>query len=304
MTAPPESHWPATQIKPFLDYLTVECGLADNTIQAYRRDLSQFTLFCRDHHHTDVRKIDPVVMQGFARFLSGRRLASASVARNLVAVRMFLRYHVLFGMVERDVCSILETPKIWQRLPKVLSRQQTVDLITALDAEEPMYPRDRALLEMLYATGMRASEIAALRLGDVNFQIAYLRCFGKGSKERIIPVHKLALDILREYVQTLRNDLVGEKNIDRVFVSRTGRGLSRIEVWRIVRRAARRAGLSGRVSPHTLRHCFGSHLLQGGADLRIVQELLGHADVTTTQIYTHVDQDHLRNVHKKYHPMA
>lgn len=297
------SSWPITQIKPFLDYLLIECGLADNTILAYRRDLRRFSLFCLDNHLTDPRSVDPLSIQRYARFLANEQLASSSIARHLVAVRMFMRYHTLFGIVDQDICNVLETPRTWQRLPKVLNKQQTIDLITAIDPEDAFFLRDRALLELLYATGMRASEIAGLRIEDVNFQIEYLRCFGKGGKERIIPVHETALAMLREYLEKLRPKLIGEKCVvDSVFVSRTGRPLSRIEVWRIVRKAAVRAGLPKNVSPHTLRHCFGSHLLAGGADLRSVQEMLGHADVTTTQIYTHVDQQHLRNIHKKYHP--
>lgn len=297
------SSWPITQIKPFLDYLLIECGLADNTILAYRRDLRRFSLFCLDNHLTDPQMVDPLSIQRFARFLANEQLASNSIARHLVAVRMFMRYHTLFGIVDRDICNVLETPRTWQRLPKVLNKQQTIDLITAVDPEDAFFLRDRALLELLYATGMRASEIAGLRIEDVNFQIEYLRCFGKGNKERIIPVHETALSMLREYLEKLRPKLIGEKRVvDSVFISRTARPLSRIEVWRIVRKAAVRAGLPKNVSPHTLRHCFGSHLLAGGADLRSVQEMLGHADVTTTQIYTHVDQQHLRNIHKKYHP--
>ncbi|MCK4629081.1 MAG: tyrosine recombinase XerD [Sedimentisphaerales bacterium] len=326
MTKAGNNSWPIAQIKPFLDYLSIECGLADNTILAYRRDLHRFSLFCLDTHLTDPRSVGPLDIQHYARFLANEQLASSSIARHLVTVRMFMRYHTLFGIVDRDICNVLETPRTWQRLPKVLNRQQTIDLITAIDPEDAFFLRDRALLELLYATGMRASEIAGLRIEDVNFQIEYLRCFGKGNKERIIPVHETALATLREYLERLRPELIGQrehtnatsehhtkatsehivhksgKKTDMIFVSRTGRPLSRIEIWRIVRKAAVRAGLPKNVSPHTLRHCFGSHLLAGGADLRSVQEMLGHADVATTQIYTHVDQQHLRNIHKKYHP--
>jgi len=297
-------NWPANQIKTYLDYLIIECGLADNTIQAYRRDLRRFTCFCLENHIRSCKKINPLNLQQYARYLSNEKLSTSSIARHLVAVRMFIRYHVLFRLVDKDVCNVLETPKTWQRLPKVLSKQQTIDLITALDPADSLYLRDRALMELLYATGMRASEMAGLRLEDVNFQIEYLRCFGKGDKERIIPVHQTAMEALRDYLENLRAKLVGDKQVEVVFVSRTGRPLSRIEIWRIVRKTALRAGLSGKVSPHTLRHCFGSHLLAGGADLRSVQEMLGHANVTTTQIYTHVDQEHLRHIHKKYHPLA
>ena len=297
-----ETSWPIKQIEPFLNYLSVECGLADNTILAYRRDLKRFAAYCWEENITDPKQINPLALQNYARYLSGENLATASIARHLVAVRMFLRFHHLFGLLDHDVCAAMETPKTWQRLPRVLGKQQTIDLLNAVDPEDSLYLRNRALLELLYATGLRASEAANLNVDDINFQICYLRCLGKGNKERIVPIHHIALDCLQQYLQQLRPRLLGEKICPRLFISRTGRPLGRIEVWRIVRRTALRAGMSGKVTAHTLRHCFGTHLLQGGADLRSVQEMLGHADVTTTQIYTHVDQEHLRKIHKKYHP--
>ena len=296
------SNWPVSQIGAFLDYLTIECGLSVNTIVAYRRDLRRFSGYCSEKSLAEPEAVTPLIVQGYGRYLSSERLATASIARHIVSLRMFLRWHVLFGLLAKDICAVLETPKTWQRLPKVISSGQTIELISSVDIQNPLATRDRALLELLYATGMRASEIADLNLEDVNFQIGYLRCFGKGQKERIIPLHETAIVTLKTYLEQLRDKLVGQKQVTNIFVSRTGRRLSRIEVWRVVRRAAVRAGMTGRISPHTLRHCFGSHLLAGGADLRCVQELLGHADVTTTQIYTHVDPQRLRNVHKKYHP--
>lgn len=296
------AEWPHSQVQPFLDYLTIECGLAENTIAAYRRDLRGFCGFCLENKIKDPADISPLLVQNYARELSQKKLATASIARNLVTLKMFIRFHVLSGILKEDMCSLLESPKTWRHLPRILAKQRTVELITAIDPAGPYAIRDRAIMEMLYATGMRASEMATLKLEDVNFQIGYIRCFGKGSKERIIPIHQKAVELLKEYLEGLRPKLVGQKDSSAVFLSRTGRALGRIEIWRIVRRAAMTAGMAGKISPHTLRHCFGSHLLQGGAGLRIVQEMLGHADVTTTQIYTHIDHEHLRNVHKKYHP--
>ena len=298
----PSTGWPLQQIEPFLNYLLTECGLAHNTILAYRRDLARFAQFCLDQRLTSPEHITPVILQAYARRLYLEQLASATIARHLVALRMFFRYHVLTGLTLRDVCAVLETPKTWQRIPGVLNRQRTNQLLDSIDPQHPMAPRDRALLELLYATGMRASEVAELKIPDINFQVGYLRCIGKGRRERIVPVHNLALDTLRQYLDTLRPQLARNPDTGHLFLSRTGRPLSRVDVWRIVRHAAHAAGITGRLTPHTLRHCFGSHLLQGGADLRTVQEILGHADVTTTQIYTHVDHDHLRSVHRKYHP--
>lgn len=302
MTARSTHNWPYTQVKPFLDYLTIECGLADNTIQAYQRDLVRYTEYCRLQALTAPEHVTPVLVQEYARYLSKQQLATASVARNLAAIRMFLRFHLLMGLMDKDVCAALESPKKWQLLPKVLNKQHVVELLEATDPDDPFYLRDSALLELLYATGMRASEAAGLTLKDVNFQVGFIRCLGKGHKERIIPLHPQSLDKLRHYLEDLRPTLINLEDPPQLFLSRTGRPLNRIEVWRIVRRAAQRAGLTGKISPHSLRHCFGSHLLQGGADLRSVQEMLGHADVSTTQIYTHVDQEHLRHIHKKYHP--
>ena len=302
MVPPLPDRWPFCQVSPFLNYLSLECGLAQNTILAYRRDLTRFGQYCHSQSLTRPQSVTPVLLQNFARFLFEAKLATSSIARHLSAVKMFLRFHLFIGLVEDDLCAVLESPKTWKRIPRVLSQEQTLDLITALDPQAPMFPRDRALLELLYATGMRASEIADLPVRDINFQVQYLRCLGKGRKERIIPVHQMALLVVETYLQELRPKLAGEKNHPQLFLSRTGRPLDRTGVWRIVHRAARVAGMSGAISPHTLRHCFGSHLLQGGADLRSVQEMLGHADVTTTQIYTHVDQQHLRNIHKQFHP--
>jgi len=304
MNSPPNHPWPTSKIAPFLDYLITECGLAPNTIAAYKRDLTRWGQFCRQTQITDPNKLTPPLLQKYAIFLSQQKLATPTIARHLVSLKMFLRYHLLVGLTQHDVCSVMETPKTWQRLPSVLSEKRTVELIEAVDPENPLRLRNRALLELLYATGLRASEAANLHLRDLNSQIGYIRCLGKGQKERVIPIHKTALKVLQEYLEVLRPQLVKEVTCTNLFLSRTGRALNRIEIWRIVKKAARTAGIAGRVTPHTLRHCFGSHLLQGGADLRVLQEMLGHADVTTTQIYTHVDQKHLRQVHKKYHPRA
>ncbi len=297
-----DSPWYHAQIQPFLDYLRAECGLASNTAAAYGRDLKRFSAFCAEHRFKDPDSLTPIRFQQFARRLSEAKLASSSVARHLSAVKMFFRFLVLIGQAKRDRSALVESPKTWQRLPKVLPREKTVDLITAVDPNSQLALRDRALMELLYATGMRAAEVAGIKIGDVNFQIGYLRCLGKGEKERVIPIHRTALDACEVYMQELRPDLLREKKSDILFLSRTGRALSRIEVWRIVRRCAVQAGLKGHITPHTLRHCFGSHLLAGGADLRAVQELLGHADVATTQIYTHVDSDRLRSAHRQFHP--
>jgi len=299
-----EHSWPTHQIEPFAHYLITECGLSKNTLLSYRRDLKRFQQFCLAEHIDSPHDLTPVLLQGFARYLSRQRLSTASVARHLAALKMFLRYHLLCGLMKKDVFSVVESPKLWQRIPRIMSVDQTAALLEAIDKSSPFWQRDRAVLELLYATGMRASEAACLRISDLNLQIGYIRCFGKGNKERVVPINQTDTAALEEYLRDIRPNLAGEKHPEELFLSRTGHPLDRIDIWRIVKRAQRRAGIVGKISPHTLRHCFGSHLLQGGADLRVVQEMLGHANVATTQIYTHVDSQHLRAMHKKYHPLG
>ena len=241
--------------------------------------------------------VPPAVARDGPRFDS-----DASAKRALVAIRMFLRFAKLRRWIEDDGSEVLDAPKIWQRLPTVCNKQQVLRLLEAPAREEPFYLRDKALLELLYATGVRASELASLKTADVNLDIGYLRCFGKGHKERIIPVGRTATVATRQYLRDLRPRLVRPPAHAFLLLSRTGRPLSRIEIWRLVKKYAVRAGMPRNVTVHTLRHCFATHLLGGGADLRSVQEMLGHVDIGTTQIYTHVDHERLRQIHKRFHP--
>ena len=293
-------------VKAFLDYLNIEAGLSENTILGYGRDLRDFAGYCLSK---GVKKPDGIrteTLFGYAKSLAlpaeGRGKAEASINRSVVAIKMFLRFCKMMGQIEEDLTVFLESPKLWQKLPIVCSKDQVARLLNSPDEKEPYYLRDRALLELLYATGTRASEAAGLRLGDVNLKIGYVRCLGKGKKERVIPLNRTAIAAANEYIERLRPNLVKPFSGDFLLLSRTGRPLSRIEIWRIVKKHARIAGLPRQMTTHTLRHCFATHLLSGGADLRSVQEMLGHVDIATTQIYTHVDQERLRNIHKKYHP--
>jgi integrase/recombinase XerD len=308
-------------VKAFLDYLKIEAGLSENTILGYGRDLRDFAEFCLSK---GIKKPDSICTEtlfGYAKSLShpaeGRGLAKgrqskaeASINRSVVAIKMFLRFCKMMEYIEEDLTVFLESPKLWQKLPIVCSKEQVTKLLGSPDEKEPYYLRDRALLELLYATGTRASEVAGLKIGDVNLKIGYVRCLGKGKKERVIPLNRAATIAVEEYIEKLRGKLVkpfspvrdGLRHRDFLLLSRTGRGLGRIEIWRIVKKYARYAGLPRQMTAHTLRHCFATHLLSGGADLRSVQEMLGHVDIATTQIYTHVDQERLRNIHKKYHP--
>ncbi|MCX5647245.1 MAG: tyrosine recombinase XerD [Phycisphaerae bacterium] len=301
----------------FLDYLVIEAGLSENTVLAYGRDLRAFLKYCRDN---EIGKIEDVKPWLIGRYFGPRVAAKAdsvqkkaeaakprfanenSAKRALAAIRMFLRFAKLRRLIEDDGSEVLDTPKTWQRLPVVCNKQQVLRLLEAPSREEPFYLRDKALLELLYATGVRASELAGLKTMDVNLDIGYLRCLGKGSKERVIPVGRIAIGATRDYLRDLRPRLAKPQSHAFLLLSRTGRPLSRIEVWRLVKKYAARAGMPRNVTVHTLRHCFATHLLSGGADLRSVQEMLGHVDIGTTQIYTHVDYERLRQIHKRFHP--
>jgi len=228
--------------------------------------------------------------------------AGSSIKRCLVAIRMFLRFARLTGLVENDLAGLLESPKIWQKLPCVCNKQQVINLLNAPCPDEPFYLRDKAMLELLYATGIRASELSNLKTSDLNLNIGYLRCVGKGNRERVIPIGKAAITAAIEYLTNLRPRLAKPFSADFLLLSRTGRPISRIEIWRLVKKYAMRAGMPRNLTVHTLRHCFATHLLAGGADLRSVQEMLGHVDIATTQIYTHVDHERLKKIHKEFHP--
>jgi integrase/recombinase XerD len=289
-------------VKDFLDYVKVEAGLANNTVMAYGRDLKGFLSYCKSRNISRLQQIQPPLIQKYMQVLSRAEKSESSIKRCLVAIRMFLRFARLTGRVCDDFTAILEGPKLWQKLPTICSKQKITDLLNAPLPEEPFYLRDKAILELLYATGVRASELAGLKTSNLNLDIGYLRCLGKGNRERVIPIGKAAIAATVEYLRELRPRLAKSQSSDFLLLSRTGLPLSRIEIWRLVKKYAMRAGLPGNLTVHTLRHCFATHLLTGGADLRSVQEMLGHVDIATTQIYTHVDQERLRRIHKEFHP--
>ena len=289
----------------FLDYLQVECGLSVNTRKAYRGDLNRlFACLLAD----GVRSLERISAAAIDRFLLTTKrqgLSVASVARALAAVRMFCRYLVMERVLPYDVSADIDTPRKWNRLPTVLDDASVRTLLEAPQADQDVYAlRDRAILALLYAAGLRASELIGAKLLDVNFPLGVVRVCGKGAKERIVPVAQEALDAIAVYRDECRPALLRDPNEQTLFLSRRGRRLAREDIFRIVRKYVRRAALRGNVSPHTLRHCFATHLLSRGADLRSVQEMLGHADIATTQVYTHVDAARLRAIHKKFHPRA
>jgi len=293
---PPES---VRHLRAFLDYIQVECGLAANTRKAYGVDLRHFLSVLCDQSVRSLSEVSPRHIEAFVRSSRSSGLSPATVARRLAAVRMFCRFLVLERVLPRDVSSGIDSPKTWHRLPTVLS-DRTVRAILAAPADgvDAHALRDRAILAMLYATGMRASEVAALKPADINGHLGVVRVLGKGGKERIVPVAPRAVERVEHYVAEARQGGAG----DAVFLSRTGKALRREDIYHIVRKYVRRAAVKAGVSPHTLRHCFATQLLSRGADLRSVQEMLGHADIATTQVYTHVDASRLKAIHKKFHP--
>jgi integrase/recombinase XerD len=291
-------------VKAFRQYLKAERGLALNTLQAYGRDLERFAewfVATKQKDHTQLG------LTQFSQYVSHLReacqLAPPSVARHLVALKMFYRFLKLEGRVNSSAVDLLSSPTLWERLPSVLGAKSVTKLLTAPMADDRFYLRDRAVLETFYASGARASEVAGLKLNDLYLSQGFCRCLGKGNKQRMVPLGKPAIAAIEAYLKELRPELVARRaECSHVFVSRHGKPLTRIELWRLIRKYARRAGITGKVSPHTLRHSFATHLLEGGADLRVVQELLGHANIATTQHYTHVDRARLQAIHKKFHP--
>lgn len=292
---------PSPLLRRLLAQLATERGLAPNTTHAYRRDLSDLADFLARRGRTfDSAVADDYT--GYLRDQSRSGKATRTVARRLAAIRTLLKFQQSEGRDVDRILQQLERPKPERSLPKILSRAQVNQLIASPDPKSPLFARDVAILELLYASGLRASELCDLLVRDANLQVGCVRVIGKGRKERIVPLGKAAREAIERYLGEVRPKLDRHKS-DRLFLSRTGKPMERIGLWMLVDRCARRSGLYAHgVSPHTLRHCFASHLLSGGADLRVVQELLGHADVSTTQIYTHVDSDRLRSIHRKYHP--
>jgi len=297
---PPEA---AEHLRGFLDYLQAECGLAANTRKAYRADLLKFFAHLGADRAADLPALTARDIEGFLRRLKADGLAVSSAARALAAVRTFCKYLAMMRVLDRDVSAGLDAPKKWHRLPTVLDEDGVAALLAAPDpATDPHWQRDRAILHLLYATGMRASELTGLHPGDVNFHLGVVRVLGKGAKERIVPAAESALATVREYLDQARPAITDGDEPKTLFLSRTGGPLGREDVFRIVRKYVRRSAVRGHVTPHTLRHCFATQLLSHGADLRSVQEMLGHADISTTQVYTHVDAARLKAIHKRYHP--
>ncbi len=289
----------------FRHYQQAERGMAANTVLAYGRDLDRFARWVADGGLHDYLKPGIRELGHYIGHLRDEQLAPPSIARHLVALKMFYRFLRMEERADPAAVELLNSPALWERIPQVLSPESVEKLLAAPIPGERFYLRDKALLETLYATGSRASEVVGLKTADLHIESGFCKCVGKGSKERMVPLGKPAIAALRAYLTTQRVDLT-RTNPDApyVFVSRGGKGLTREMLWVLVKKYVKRAGLNAKASPHTLRHSFATHLLAGGADLRTVQELLGHANIRTTQHYTHVDRDRLKAIHRQFHPRA
>jgi len=289
-------------IESFLDYLSVERGLSKNTVVSYRKDLDLFT------GYLERRRIDSLSKakrEDVANFMSDQKehgISANSIARRLQAVKGFYRFLVRERILKNDPTSLMDSPKLWKKIPESLSLNEVEALLSRPDVKSSLGSRDKALLETMYATGMRASEVVGLKVDSVNLDVGFLRCIGKGNKERIIPLGKKAQVAIKRYTEAVRPRLTNKQDSDFLFLSRFGKRMSRQMLWKIIQKYAGLARIKKKIWPHILRHSFATHLLEGGADLRSVQEMLGHSDISTTQIYTHINKDRLKTIHRTFHP--
>jgi len=286
-------------IQDFLSFIQVERGYSKNTVVSYKLDLEQFAAFAG----ADFPKVERQVVQDYLRHLSEESFSRTSIERKLATLKSFFHYMVGEGSAAADPTSDFKLPKKAKRLPKALSIGDTLKLITSPRGNDPWSLRDSAILELLYATGMRASELTALNLDDINLEVSFIRCLGKGSKERVVPVGKAALKAIRDYLEKGRVNFP-QKDKVAFFLDKNGERLTRQGLWMIIKKHVKKQGLRGKTSPHTLRHSFATHLLEKGADLRSVQEMLGHSDISTTQIYTSVSRERLKKMYNQAHPRA
>ncbi len=287
----------------FLHYLTVERGVAKNTVLAYGGDLLKFARFLRGKGRTP-RQVRQGEINEFARRLSGQGLSPKSIARALNAVKMFYRFLVMEKIVAEDPTADIRSPRTWKTLPRCLTLEEVDHLLNAPDPSTALGSRDLAMVELLYSTGLRVSELISLRARDLNLDGGYLRCVGKGSKERLVPMGRTASQRLRAYLESGRPALSRGVSPSALFLNSRGGPMSRQGFWKILKKYGRSVGLRGKLSPHVLRHSFATHLLERGADLRSVQLMLGHADISTTQVYTHLNRERLRKIYKDFHPRA
>ncbi|HLB24715.1 MAG TPA: site-specific tyrosine recombinase XerD [Nitrospirota bacterium] len=286
----------------YLNYLTVEKGLSKNTLESYGRDLGKYAAFLEKKGITDPRDAERGDIKELVEHLRGLGLSSSSTARTLVSVKGLYRFLLAEGRASTDPTEALESPRRGLRLPNVLSGKEVEALLAAPGEGGPEAARDRAMLETLYAAGLRVSELVTLKTSDVEFEVGFLKAFGKGAKGRVIPLGDAALSALKDYLEAARPALLKARQSEFLFVTRRGGGMTRQGFWKIIKKYARAAGIAKVISPHVVRHSFATHMLEHGADLRSVQMMLGHSDISTTQIYTHVEAARLKKLHREFHP--
>jgi len=286
----------------FLDYLSVERGLSLNTLVSYRRDLNTYLKFLDAVAKKTISDTSREDIRDFMMHEKDKGLSVNSIARNLAALRTFYSFLAREKLIRSDVSSYIDSPKLWKKIPDILSFDEVDRLIESTDLNKPQGIRDRAILELMYATGMRVSEVSNIKVSDVHMDVGFVRCIGKGKKERIIPLGKKAITAIARYLEKVRPGQLKGSGSAELFLNRSGKKISRVSLWKLVKGYARKVRIKKEMRPHILRHTFATHLLERGADLRSVQEMLGHANISTTQIYTHVTQDRLKAIHKLFHP--
>ena len=289
-------------IEEFLNYLTSERGLSQNTLIAYKRDLERFTGYFESHGQKEIASLKRRDITDYLMSLKDSGLSSNSISRAMAAIKVFYRFLVQENFIKEDVGSLLESPKLIRPIPHTLSSGEVDRILSMPDARDWQGIRDKAALELMYATGMRVSEIAGLNTNDLNLDVGFAKCKGKGGKERIVPLGRKAKAACEKYIAKVRGKLLKGRAEQHLFLTRLGKKVSRQSFWKMIKRYTKLAGIKKDITPHTLRHSFATHLLEGGADLRVVQEMLGHADISTTQIYTHVSKDRLKSIHRQFHP--
>jgi integrase/recombinase XerD len=291
-------------LESFLDYISLERGLSINTRKAYADDIRQFLDELTAKGISSLNQVNRKQILDHLMAMKAKGMSTNSISRHLVSIKVFFRYLQQEGMLDRNVTDTMDSPKLWKILPDTLSEKEVDLLLAAPDMRKPLGIRDRAILEMFYASGLRVSELANLQLSDLHLDDGYIRCIGKGRKERVIPVAEESIRLLNRYLDEVRPLLCENPHLQNVFVSKRETALCRQRLWQIIKKYTKEAGIMKNVTPHTLRHSFATHLLANGASLRVIQEMLGHADIATTQIYTHVNPERLKSIHQQFHPRA
>lgn len=289
-------------IEEFISYLSVERGLSDNTLLSYKRDLLRFMDYLKSRHLDSIQKVTRQMITSFMFAEKDRGLSANSISRELACLKSFFKFLIRENKVKEDIASVIESPKLWKKLPSALSVDEVEALLKAPNLRDRMGIRDKASLELIYATGMRVSELINLKMNDVNMDVGFVKCLGKGNKERIIPFGSKAKEAISRYLNKSRASFLKKKVSNFLFLTKLGKPMSRQTFWKTIKKYAKEARIKKEITPHSMRHSFATHILERGADLRIVQEMLGHADISTTQIYTHINKDRLKSIHKKFHP--